>query len=511
MNTLFESITDTLPIEEAQFMDSLITQAEVEWTLNSFSNNKAPGLDGIPSEVLRELTPIASRLTDLFNVWFLEGSIPKELTEGVVTLLHKKGDPALIGNYRPITLLNSLFKAFTRILASRLNHVLPLIISHSQSAIPGRFIGNNIRFMLDVLEYSRINNRPLYVLLTDLEKAFDRINHDYLFSTLQRYGFGDTFVNCCKSLYKNAESVINVNGSLSSTVFLRSGVRQGDPLSPLLFVIAIEPLISAIMNDTRIKGFTLDNNTTKILGYADDLAMFSTNSNDIAHIEFWLDLFEKASASKFNKDKCELITNSEKCQSLFFLKQRSDLDYSFRYLGLDVSFNSCSPWPAMLEKVRRTAVLFSKAHLTLRGKIAVANNHLIPLTTFVAQLVPIPEKTTKEVLTCIRDFIWNGKKSKVSLEELYKPIELGGLGLINLNCFYQSLQAKWVCRLLDPHPLPWKPLARWALSNVYADHGLDLSCIFCYGSTRDANRALPILGYFSQLILETQILSVSYK
>ena len=108
-----------------------------------------------------------------------------------------------------------------------------------------------------------------------MEKAFDKIGHAYLFKALSHFGFGNRFMNSIKGLYLGSTSKVKANNSLSDPINLNSGVRQGDPLSPMLFVIGIEPLIRAISDDPQINGFTLpDSSKVKISGYADDLAMF---------------------------------------------------------------------------------------------------------------------------------------------------------------------------------------------------------------------------------------------
>ena len=170
--------------------------------------------------------------------------------------------------------------------------------------------------------------------MTDLEKAFDKISHDYLFNALHHFGFGARFIKTIKALYLGNKAHVKVNNILSDPIKLNSGVRQGDPLSPMLFVIGIEPLIRAISDDPQINGFTLpDSSKVKTSGYADDLAMFIESVDDINRIEYWMKTFEKASCSRFNKNKCKMVSNASVEPTDYFQRISNDPAYSFKYLG----------------------------------------------------------------------------------------------------------------------------------------------------------------------------------
>ena len=145
---------------------------------------------------------------------------------------------------------------------------------------------------------------------------------------LKRMGFGQNFRKWTTILYQDANSVIKINNSLSIPFQLQRGVRQGDPLSPLLYVLYLEPLICAIDRDQRIKGIELPDQFLKTLAFADDLTVFVSSQEDIALTEEWMTLFEKATGGSFNKDKSEaVLQNIPPPQNATFFPSFFDLKY----------------------------------------------------------------------------------------------------------------------------------------------------------------------------------------
>ena len=219
--------------------------------------------------------PFLEMLNDSFN----KGSLPRSLTEANISLILKKGKPAdECPSYRPISLLNVDFKILSKTLVRRLEKVLPSIINTDQTGfIIGRNSCNNMRRLLNVIQLSRQQNLPSMVISLDAEKAFDRVEWHFLFSTLNTFGFGDAFNNWVRLLYNRPLAAVRINGQLSSYFPLGRGTRQGCPLSPLLFAIVIEPLAGAIRNSPDITGISVGGKDHKIALYADDILLFITN------------------------------------------------------------------------------------------------------------------------------------------------------------------------------------------------------------------------------------------
>ena len=175
---------------------------------------------------------------------------------GAIKISYKKGDRNQLKNYRPITLLNIDLKIINKCFADRIKKILPNLVHENQTCVPGRHIESNIHLTQNLIDHANERGRNLALIFLDQEKAFDRLSHDFLFRTLERFGFGEYFIKWIKILYSDARSFVKVNGFETFEFVTERGVRQGCPLSPLLYVLAAETLSSSIRKNKCIKGYT---------------------------------------------------------------------------------------------------------------------------------------------------------------------------------------------------------------------------------------------------------------
>ncbi len=184
----------------------------------------------------------------MFNHSFDQSKLPSSLTQAHITVLLKPNKDALYFNsYRPISLLNVDFNILSKVLASRIEYIIPDIISQDQTGfIKGRHSFINIRTLLNVVHSPASESNPEVVISLDAEKAFDRIEWNYLFAILEKFGFGSKFISWIHLLYHQLKAAVVTNKMVSQYFSLSRGTRQGCPLSPLLFILAIEPLSSVL-------------------------------------------------------------------------------------------------------------------------------------------------------------------------------------------------------------------------------------------------------------------------
>jgi hypothetical protein len=176
-------------------------------------------------------------------------------------------------NWRPISLLNTDYNILTKTLATRLKKVLPEVINEDQVAyLKERFIGQNIRTIIDIMDFTRLNNKPGFVAFLDFEKAFDTVNWNVIQQTLEAFGVGENFKKWVKTVYKNSEACVTNNGYASPYFKLERGVRQGCPLSAYLFIMVVELLANKIRHTDQIKGIKIGQ--IKIIQMADDTTVF---------------------------------------------------------------------------------------------------------------------------------------------------------------------------------------------------------------------------------------------
>ena len=204
--------------------------------------------------------------------------------KGVIRLTFKKEDRSDLKFYRPISLLNVDVKIITKTLALRLGRVLPSIISNDQTCIPGRNIASNLHTLNDIVKYANSKNIEAAIVFLDQEKAFDRVDHQFLMKTLKHLNFGDYFISWIEKMLKDMTSCVKINGFLTDEIEVTRGVRQEDPLSALLYVIIAEVLGNQIRSNQNISGVTIRNMEQKILQYADDTQIIVSNNSSITEV-----------------------------------------------------------------------------------------------------------------------------------------------------------------------------------------------------------------------------------
>uniref|UniRef100_A0A8K9WRI9 Reverse transcriptase domain-containing protein n=1 Tax=Oncorhynchus mykiss TaxID=8022 RepID=A0A8K9WRI9_ONCMY len=228
--------------------------------IKAFPPGKAAGPDGCEfyKTVSEALAPLLLRMfTDSTEINIL----PKSLYEATICVMLKRGrettDPA---NYRPIALLNFDKNIITKVLADRLNKHATTIIHPDQTGfIPGRFSFSNVRRLLSILYANQGRGSRAAVISLDAQKAFYQIEWSYMFEALTRFGFGDSFITWVKMLYACPTSSILTNNDTSSLFELQRSVQKGCPLSPLLFAVTLEPLVTQIRAHPNIQGLKVGN------------------------------------------------------------------------------------------------------------------------------------------------------------------------------------------------------------------------------------------------------------
>ena len=290
----------------------MITECEVRDALKQVGLNKSPGLDGLPHEVYLRLPHIlVPILTDMFYHWFAQGAIPGSVTKGVITLLKKGGRHVWEGldDYRPITLQNTELKILAQVLANRLQLVISDLIGPEQTyAVKGRSIQDNLPLVRDVLEEIKDGTEAVLINL-DKSKAFDGVDHRYLASVLETAGFKPEFCRWINMMYYNPHAVVQVNGRRSRAFATERSVRQGCPLSPLLYVLALEPLLLRLRDEwanPALRGVPFaDPLTARVSTFADDIMVFVSRRLDIKALKNAVAKYERTARAKVNFDKSE--------------------------------------------------------------------------------------------------------------------------------------------------------------------------------------------------------------
>ena len=291
--------------------EGILSEYECYISLKGMQNNKSPGSDGITTEFYKIFwNDIKKYLINSLNYSCQKGELTELQKQGVITLLPKSGkDINNLNNWRPISLLNVDYKIATKAIANRIKPTLNTIISQAQTGfIKDRYIGENIRLLHEVLEYIDEHDLPSLLFFSDFEKAFDSLDHEFMFRCLRHFNFGDSILSWVKLFYSNSTSCTINNGHFSDFFPTKRGVRQGCPLSPYLFIICIELLSYEITQNDNIKGITYKNKEIKNSLFADD-ATFVTDGSEHSFktLISVVDNFSFISGLKLNTSKCTVL------------------------------------------------------------------------------------------------------------------------------------------------------------------------------------------------------------
>ena len=214
----------TLSEEQKQSCEGEIPLEELESVLNSFRNNKSPCNDGLPIENYKSCWNLISKsFMECVQESFKYGEMSSSQRKAVITLTEKQGkDRTLIENWKPISLINVDTKIITKVITLSVKNVLPKIFHHNQTGyVKDRYIGETVRSIFDIMEFTNNENIPGILIFIDFKKAFDAVEWHYLFDCLKAFNFGPDLINCIKTFYHNIESCL-INNGLASDSFTQA-------------------------------------------------------------------------------------------------------------------------------------------------------------------------------------------------------------------------------------------------------------------------------------------------
>lgn len=455
---LFFQLNTKLTPDESFSCDGPISLEELAESVKSLSPNKSPGPDGFTLEFyLKFWHLLAPLLCRLYNFCFTEECLPESLQTSVTRLIFKKrGDVKDLKNWRPISLLNTDYKILSKVITLRLSRVLGSLVDPDQTcSVPGRSITSNVTLLRDVLDYIERTNESGILVSLDQEKAFDRVNHSFLFRLLEHLGFGPSFVKWVHTLYTGANMRIILNGYLSGKIELKRGVRQGDPLSPLLYVLCVEVLASQIRSSPFISGFLLPGSGGahfRVRQYADDTTTFLKNVSSLVQLFNLVSIYERGSGAKLNRSKTEAMwlgawrSRADEPLGLTWVKKMKVLGVWFGVIPVEQD-----NWSSKLTKLEKSINLWKSRSLSLLGKCLIVNVIGLSKFYYLARVLLLPEWVSRRVNQLIWPFIWGSKIETVSRKSCSCSVPEGGLGLTNFPRKCEALRvSSLVATLNDP-------------------------------------------------------------
>ena len=452
-----------------------VSEAELLKSLKCMKNGKSPGSDGLTVEFYKFFwSDIKNILLSSLNYALVSGSLSVEQRRGILSLLPKKDkDRIFLKNWRPISLLNFDYKLLAKVLASRLTKILPIVIDDDQTGyIKGRFIGSNIRVVEDTIHYTKVNNIPGIMVAIDFEKAFDSLSWSYIYKCLEAFNFGPNFIKYIKVLYNDISTAVINNGYTSSWFYPERGVRQGCPISPYLFILAVETLACKIRCADNVRGITINGTEIKISQLADDTTCLIKDIISLKNLLHIFDKYKVCSGLSINIDKTMAMGLGG------FQPETEGLlgvDWTSRdltILGVTISGDETDHYilnyKKRIKNMQQLLRNWKCRYLSLKGKITIVNSLALSPLLYLASVIHVPENVIKEVKSIILDFLWDGKTPKIAYNVLIQNIEQGGLKLIDFDTKIQSLKVSWIKRLADNKNSRWKaaPKAVYNTNNL---------------------------------------------
>lgn len=379
-----------------------ITEDEINQAIAKMKMHRAPGEDGIVLEAIKNGGQLLKRqIQKLFNLCLHGETVPIKWNNAIMILLHKKGDKTDLENYRPISLLNHLYKLFTRIITTRLEKKLDFYQTREQAGFRSCFGTNDhlqtIKLLIEkTVEY----NRPLVLAFVDFHKAFDSIELESIIEALNESRIDSRYTKLIYNIYKNATTTVQLHET-SKPINMERGVRQGDTLSPKLFITALEYAFKRLEWDNR--GITIDGENLNHLRFADDIVLVTEGLGEIKEMLRDLDEVCSKIGLKMNLKKTKYMTNLIPSEELQISGQCVELVDKYVYLGHEIRIDRDNQ---TCETKRRITLAWAaygalrdvfKSSIPLSMKKRVFDQCVLPVMTYGMETSTLTKKSASRL------------------------------------------------------------------------------------------------------------------
>ena len=442
----------TLSDDEREALERPLSMNEISNGLfKHMKVGKSPGNDGLTVEFYRTFwKELRDPLLKALREGITAGEMSFSQKQSVIRLIPKKGkDLALVKNWRPISLMNVDAKLLSKALTFRLEKHLYKLTSKEQTAfVKGRLLQDNIHSIGQAITYAVKNKRAAQIFSIDFKKAFDSLEHSYLWEVLRSMNIGETFIGMVKTLYCRAESTVMNNGVATGYFPLERAARQGDPISPTLFILALEPLLRVLKEE--IKGIPTPKGVFKLSAYADDVTVGLGELDDVDNVIKLLSKFGRFSGLKINIDKCEIMSLNGKITANKDIKETSCIKITGVYFGNSKNIRDIEKlnFDPVIQSIRSKLNLWKMRSLTLIGKITVIKAHALSQLQFLASSVRTPDWAIEETAELIYRFVWNGK-SRMNKLKASKEWKAGGINLPRIVHLCKAARVKMTLRACE--------------------------------------------------------------
>ena len=432
------------------------TSEDIREAFFSLPRNKASGPDGYSPEFFISCwSVVGGEVTEAVAEFFNSGCLLKQLNATNLVLIPKIPNASKTTDFRPISCLNTIYKVISKLLADRLKLILSLAIGHSQTAfLPGRLLTENVLLATEIVHGYNSNNVELSGMLkVDLRKAFDTLRWDFVIAAMRAINVPEIFIGWISTCLTTASFSISVNGHTGGYFKSTQGLHQGDPLSPYLFVLAME-VFSGLLRSRFSSGYIRYHPNTEELGithlmFADDVMVFFDGGSSSLHgITETLDDFAGWSGLHMNREKTELFY-----AGLSQVETTALTAYGFtigslpiRYLGLPLMHRKLkvSEYSPLIDKLNSRFNLWATKSLSFAGRSLLIKTAIMGTVNFWTSTFLLPRGCIKKIESLCSRFLWSGATDrranvKISWKTVCLPKDEGGIGLRNFKLWNITL------------------------------------------------------------------------
>ena len=433
--------------QDKNYLDQPIQLGEIIEALKTSPKHRAPGLDGLPHEFYQTTVGIIGpTLVLIFREQLERGEIIESGKNGVTRLIPKVEGVPTIQQLRPITLLNCDYKLMSKVLATRMNKILPNLLTSSQlCSRKNRTILSGVSDIVSALEYIKENrSRKGYILSLDAYKAFDKANVKLIYKIMEKMEFSSTFISWIRAMHTGAGTCLILN-KLSQRIEVPLSLRQGDNIAMPLFLIAMEPLLKTL--DRNLEGLQVGPTRIKSMGYVDDIQVVSGKEEDLTKVAQIFKDFESLSGMVLSKAKTKILGLGQWREKEDWILQWARPVDEMKAFG--VTFQNTTTktlrasWKDCQESIKKCMMAWGARSIqNIQQKAFIISTYALSKIWYLGQVLPPPEGVVQEVEKVCRRYLWQGRLEHLAWEELWTNKAEGGLGIPNIRSKCDALMLR---------------------------------------------------------------------